>query len=166
MVARRINVCAAGAVGSLVRQMSSQSTSSLIRPFWSFNGQKLIVPSHRHSSEAKRRQKDVDASWTKKHGKSYFGYKISVDVDKRYKLIRKVVTDTASTHDSQHFDAVLSIAKSRARVDHVFGALSPMGSTLIRTIGQPRANFALVMRALCYNMKRFGYLQRAGIEVF
>ena len=58
------------------------------------------------------------------------------------------------------------IAKSRARVEHVFGTLSQMGSTLIRTIGQPRANFALVMRAACYNMKRFGYLQRAGIEAF
>ncbi|OQS25446.1 IS5 family transposase [Chromobacterium haemolyticum] len=55
---------------------------------------------------AKRRQKDQDASWTKKHGKSYFGYKLSVNVDNKYKLIRKFETDTASTHDSQHFDKV------------------------------------------------------------
>ncbi|SCC93173.1 transposase (fragment) [Thiomonas sp. X19] len=27
-------------------------------------------------SPAKRRQKDVQARWTKKHGKSYFGYKL------------------------------------------------------------------------------------------
>ncbi len=55
---------------------------------------------------AKRRQKDQDATWTKKHGKSYFGYKLSVNVDAKYKLIRKFETDTASTHDSQHFDKV------------------------------------------------------------
>ena len=57
-------------------------------------------------TEAKRRQKDVDTSWTKKHGKNYFGDEISINADKRYKLIRKVVTDTAATHDSQHFDAL------------------------------------------------------------
>lgn len=56
---------------------------------------------------AKRRQKDIDATWTKKHGKSYFGYKLSINVDKKHKFIRKIETDTASTHDSQHFDKVL-----------------------------------------------------------
>jgi IS5 family transposase len=59
---------------------------------------------------AKRRQKDLDATWTKKHGKSHHGYKLSINVDKRYKVIRKIETDTASTHDSQHFDAVLARA--------------------------------------------------------
>lgn len=55
---------------------------------------------------ARRRQKDVDASWTKKHGVSHFGYKLSVGIDKKYKFIRKFETGTASTHDSQHFDNV------------------------------------------------------------
>jgi IS5 family transposase len=55
---------------------------------------------------AKRRQKDLDATWTKKHGKSHFGYKLSINVDTKYKIIRKIETDTASTHDSQHFDNV------------------------------------------------------------
>jgi IS5 family transposase len=55
---------------------------------------------------AKRRQKDTDATWTKKHGKSYFGYKLSVNADRRYKLIRKIETDTARVHDGQHFEAV------------------------------------------------------------
>jgi hypothetical protein len=35
-----------------------------------------------------RRQKDMDATWTKKHGKSYFGYKLSIDVDNKHKLLR------------------------------------------------------------------------------
>ena len=39
---------------------------------------------------AKRRQKDTDATWTKKHGKSHFGYKLSINVDKKYKVIRKI----------------------------------------------------------------------------
>lgn len=66
---------------------------------------------------AKRRQKDIDATWTKKHGKSHFGYKLSINVDNlpvrctqtgKYKFIRKIKTDTASPHDSQHFDEVLA----------------------------------------------------------
>lgn len=61
---------------------------------------------------AKRRQKDLDATWTKKHGKSHHGYKLSVNVDKSHKFIRKIVTDTASTHDSQHFDAVIDSANT------------------------------------------------------
>ncbi|QTQ34011.1 Transposase, IS4-like [Aromatoleum bremense] len=46
---------------------------------------------------AKRRQKDTDATWTKKHGKSHFGYKLSINVDKKYKIIRRIETDTART---------------------------------------------------------------------
>ena len=63
----------------------------------------------------KRCQKDLDAPWTKKHGNSYHGYKISINVDKRYKIIRNVVTDTASTHDSHHFDAVLDAGNNTSR---------------------------------------------------
>ena len=38
--------------------------------------------------ENKRRQKDVDARWTKKNGKTFFGYKNHVSVDVKHKLIR------------------------------------------------------------------------------
>lgn len=41
-------------------------------------------------SPAKRGQKDVQPRVTKKHGKSYFGYKLSVSVGARHKLIRWV----------------------------------------------------------------------------
>lgn len=168
-----------------------------------------------HWSPAKRRQKDLDASWTKKHGKSHYGYKLSVNIDKEHKFIRKIVTDTASTHDSQHFEALLdernpgrdvyadagyisasreawlkehgyrsriqrkaqrnkplseeqkrrnrSIAKVRARVEHAFGAMTQMGGKFIRTIGQRRANFAMTMMAVCYNLKRLVHCTRAGI---
>ena len=65
---------------------------------------------------AKRRQKDTDATRTKKHGKSYFGYKLSVSTDRRYKLIRKIQTNTASVHDGQHFDAVFDRTNTSADV--------------------------------------------------
>lgn len=53
------------------------------------------------------RQKDVDATHTKKHGKSYFGYKLSVSVDLKHGFIRRLATGTASEHDGHHFDEVL-----------------------------------------------------------
>lgn len=167
---------------------------------------------------AKRRQKDLDATWTKKHGKSYYGYKLSVNVDKKYKVIRKIRTDTASVGDGDHFNDVMDpfntcadvyadrgypskardefleqqkyrnqiqrkgqankplseaqqrrnhrIAKTRARVEHVFGAIEQMGGKMIRTIGQARASFAMTMMAACYNLKRLVYFQKSGIKAF
>ena len=58
-------------------------------------------------SAAKRRQKDLDATHTKKHGKRHHGYKLSISVDIKHKFIRKIFTGTASEHDSTHFDEVL-----------------------------------------------------------
>lgn len=58
-------------------------------------------------SAPQRRQKDTDARWTQKHGKSTFGYKLSTSVDKRYKLMRRIHVSDAAEHDSQHFEAVL-----------------------------------------------------------
>ena len=161
-------------------------------------------------SDAKRSQKDTDATWTKKHGKSHFGYKLSVNVDNQYKVIRKVVTSTACESDTNHFDGVLDhfntsrdvyadrgypskarsesleeqgfrdqiqrrgtstkslsgvqkkrnhrISKTRARVEHPFATISQMGGKFVRTIGQARANFSMLMMAACYNIKRGVYL--------
>lgn len=58
-------------------------------------------------SPSKRRQKDVQARWTKKHGKSFFGFKLSLSVDRRHKLIRRMHVSTASEHDTLHFERVL-----------------------------------------------------------
>ncbi|WP_218164987.1 hypothetical protein [Pseudoduganella namucuonensis] len=54
-------------------------------------------------SPPKRRQRYLDARWTKRHGKSYFGYKLSVNTDKCCKLIRKIKISTASEHDTLRF---------------------------------------------------------------
>ena len=51
---------------------------------------------------AKRRQKDIDASWTKKQGRSHHGYKLSINADNRGKFIRKIVISTAKEQDVRH----------------------------------------------------------------
>ena len=58
-------------------------------------------------SEAKREQKDVQARWTKKNGKSSFGYKNHIDVDAEHKLIRTFEVTAANVHDSQVFDELV-----------------------------------------------------------
>jgi IS5 family transposase len=57
---------------------------------------------------AQRRQKDIDTTWTKKHDKSYFGYKLSTSADKRYKLIRKLKVSTASEYNTHHLEPMLN----------------------------------------------------------
>lgn len=50
--------------------------------------------------EAKTRR-NKDGTWTKKGGKSHFGYKLHAILDRNYDLIRRICTTTASVHDSQ-----------------------------------------------------------------
>ena len=47
------------------------------------------------------------ATWTRNHGHSYYGYKVGINVDKRYKIICRVGTATAATSDSHQFEADL-----------------------------------------------------------
>ncbi len=56
---------------------------------------------------AKRVQKDLDARWTKKHGKSHYGYKNHVNVDRTHKLVRRYHVSDAAQHDSQAVDHLL-----------------------------------------------------------
>jgi IS5 family transposase len=65
---------------------------------------------------AKRAQKDTDARWTRKHGKSHYGYKNHVDVDRRHKLVRRYEVTAASKHDSQVVDDILDPDKSASDV--------------------------------------------------
>lgn len=58
-------------------------------------------------NDAKREQKDVEARWTKKHGKSYYGYKNHINVDAEHKLVRDYQVTPANVHDSQVFDEVI-----------------------------------------------------------
>jgi IS5 family transposase len=66
--------------------------------------------------EAKRRQKDSDAQWTKRNGKSYYGYKNHVNVDVKHKLIRTYAVTDASVHESNVFDELLEESNTSAEV--------------------------------------------------
>lgn len=55
----------------------------------------------------KRRQKDTDACWTQKNGKSYYGYKNHIEVDNDNKLVREYQVTDASVHDSKVFEELL-----------------------------------------------------------
>ena len=84
---------------------------------------------------AKRRQKDLDATHTKKHGKAYHGYKLSISVDARHKFIRKITTGTASEHDSTHFDEVLDEHNTSGDVYADRGYPSAQRSEMLKALG-------------------------------
>jgi len=56
---------------------------------------------------AKKCQKDTDARWTQKHGKSHYGYKNHINIDRRHKLVRCYNVTDASVHDSQVVEDIL-----------------------------------------------------------
>ena len=55
-----------------------------------------------------RVQKDVDARWTQKNGKTFFGYKDHIATDVKHKLIRAYDVTPASVHDSNVFESLLT----------------------------------------------------------
>jgi len=65
---------------------------------------------------AKKRQKDTDARLTKKHGRSHYGYKNHLSMDRRYKLVRRYTVTHAARHDSVELDAVLDRANTCSKV--------------------------------------------------
>jgi transposase, IS5 family len=65
---------------------------------------------------AKNAQKDKDARWTKKHDRSFYGYKNHIGIDRAHKLIRRYAETDASVHDSQKLDDVLDKSNTGAQV--------------------------------------------------
>jgi IS5 family transposase len=65
------------------------------------------IPEGWENQPAKLAQKDTEARWTKKHGKSHYGYKNHVSVDRRHKLVRRYRVTDAAVHDSQVVDDLL-----------------------------------------------------------
>lgn len=53
------------------------------------------------------RQKDCDARWTVKNGQHYYGYKLHINGDMKYKLIRSYETTPANVSDIHCFEGVL-----------------------------------------------------------
>jgi IS5 family transposase len=67
-------------------------------------------------STKRLRHTDRDARWTKKHGKSYYGYKVHSNVDARWKLIRRIEVTPANVDDGQTLKAVLDPGNTRGRL--------------------------------------------------
>jgi len=61
----------------------------------------------KEENEAKLRQKDTDARWTKKNGQSHYGYKNHIKVDAKSKIIKGYTVTSAEVHDSQETEALL-----------------------------------------------------------
>lgn len=71
-------------------------------------------------AEAKVRQKDLDARWTRKHGRDYYGYKNHVKVNAKTKLIEDFEVTNAAVHDSQCVESLVD--ESRDGVLHADSA--------------------------------------------
>ncbi|MCX5873056.1 MAG: transposase, partial [Deltaproteobacteria bacterium] len=121
----------------------------------------------------------VDARWAKKNQEKHYGYKNHVNVDEANKLVQNYAVSDAAVHDSQVFESQIHEkgsrrhpltdeqkasnrikSKTRARVEHVFGAQHAMGGHIVRTIGLARAKAKIGMINLVYNMKRLVQLIR------
>ena len=68
------------------------------------------VPEQWDENPHKLARKDTDARWTKKNGRSYYGYKNHIKADEKSKLIDAYTVTDASVHDSQETDILLSEA--------------------------------------------------------
>jgi len=55
----------------------------------------------------KKKNKDIDARWTKKNKENFYGYKNHAKVDKKSKFINTYVVTDASVHDSQALSNLL-----------------------------------------------------------
>ena len=93
-------------------QRRASATRAMIMP----RSKSGKTPAEWEKKPPKVRQKDKDARWTKKHGRSHFGYKNHISIDRRHKLVRRYAVSTASVHDSQKLDDVLDANKTASGV--------------------------------------------------
>jgi len=97
------------------RQRNTRDENAMIK-----NGE---IPDDWKENPNKLSQKDTDAAWTKKHGKTYFGYKNHIKIDQDSKLITKFITTPANVHDSEALDDLLDEDDQR-KVLHADSAYS------------------------------------------
>ena len=93
---------------------------------------------------AKKAQKDIEARWTQKNGKHYYGYKNHIAIDAQHKFIRAHDVTAANVHDSQR-SATPRPAPQRPHGLRRF-RLSPRGSRTVAQapgVQEPRASPAL-----------------------
>lgn len=75
-----------------------------------------LMPAAWDSKPAKKVQKDIEARWTQKNGKNYYGYKNHIAIDAKHKFIRRYRVTAAHVHDSQCFEPLLDRRNSTRTV--------------------------------------------------
>lgn len=75
------------------------------------------TPKDWEAKPAKNQQKDKDARWTKKHSKSYYGYKNHINADAKYKFIRAYKITDAAVHDSKVLDDLVKTGAANTSSD-------------------------------------------------
>lgn len=65
---------------------------------------------------------DPDAGFTKKHGRTYFGYKLHIGVDEGSELIRALETSSADLHDGEAFGALVTGDEAKVYGDKAYGS--------------------------------------------
>jgi len=86
----------------------------------------------------KKRQKDVDARWTKKNNKTFYGYKDHIKVDKDSKMIVSYSATDASVHDSKELVNLLDEKDESLNADSAY-----VGEELHATIKEKYPNIKL-----------------------
>jgi IS5 family transposase len=71
-------------------------------------------------NKAKLCQKDLDARWTKKNEKTYYGYKDHVKVDRDSKMIISFTVTDASVHDSQEVVELIDDKDNDVNMDSAY----------------------------------------------
>lgn len=89
------------------------------------------IPDEWKTKPNKMERKDVDARWTKKNGKSYYGYKDHIKADSKSKLIDSYTVTDASVHDSQEIENLLE-KQDKGQGIHADSAYS--GEAIIETV--------------------------------
>ena len=74
------------------------------------------IPEDWQAQPHKLRQKDTQARGTKKHNKTYYGYKNHVGIDNQHKLIRRYQATDASVHDSRILGELIDPGNRHASV--------------------------------------------------
>jgi transposase, IS5 family len=94
--------------------MKPKGAKSLMQPLYPCRYKTIVEKRTNRSNKEKSRQSGKTSPinsrkkrWTKKNGKSHFGYKDHINIDAEYGFIRKHSVTPASVHDSQQFCEVL-----------------------------------------------------------
>lgn len=79
------------------------------------------IPEEWKENQAKLRQKDTDARWTKKRNTNYYGYKNHIVVDAGSKLIKRYKVTSAEVHDKRVLEELLEHNDPPTYADSAYG---------------------------------------------